>query len=143
MKTVDYINTLIKEKEELRELCKSHVETMRLLKREIGKLNVSILRKDNKIQKMENNSIIANLENELNALKKEHNNLKDMYADLQSKYDEMLQKNNTTKNKKSKNELSKLRTEYSILKKKYDDIVLKNAELVKIFDDIENSTDSD
>ena len=138
MKTVDYINTLIKEKEELRELCKSHVETMRLLKREIGKLNVSILRKDNKIQKMENNSIIANLENELNALKKEHNNLKDMYADLQSKYDEML-----PKNKKSKNELSKLRTEYSILKKKYDDIVLKNAELVKIFDDIENSTDSD
>ena len=42
MKTVDYINTLIKEKEELKALCKSHVETIRTMKREISKLNNDI-----------------------------------------------------------------------------------------------------
>ena len=53
MKTVDYINTLIKEKEELKALCKSHVETIRTMKREISKLNNDILRKDRKIQNLE------------------------------------------------------------------------------------------
>ena len=49
MKTEDYINTLIKEKESLTTLCKSHVETIRLLNRRISKLNHDILIKDKKI----------------------------------------------------------------------------------------------
>ena len=44
MKTADYINTLIKEKEELKKLCISHVETIRLQKREIQNLNNTILK---------------------------------------------------------------------------------------------------
>ena len=48
MNNVDYINILIKEKESLTELCKSHAETIRLMKREIGKLNNTILKKDKK-----------------------------------------------------------------------------------------------
>ena len=39
MKTIDYINNLIKENEDLKTLCKSHVETIRLMKREANKLN--------------------------------------------------------------------------------------------------------
>ena len=46
MKTVDYINTLIKEKEELKALCKSHVETIRLIKKELSKLNTTISKKE-------------------------------------------------------------------------------------------------
>ena len=56
MKTIDYINALIKEKENLSTLCKSHVETIRLMKREMNKLNNIITKKDKRIQKLENES---------------------------------------------------------------------------------------
>ena len=53
MKTIDYINALIKEKENLSALCKSHVETIRLIKRELVKLNHNMSKKDKQISELE------------------------------------------------------------------------------------------
>ena len=139
MKTVDYINILIKEKENLTALCKSHAETIRLLKRELGKLNDTILKKDKKIQKLENE--ISNINPQIDS--NELDILKEKYADLQSMYNEVVQKNvSNSKTNKNKNELNKLKSEYNALKKKYDDVVHKNEEFMRIFDEIENTVDS-
>ena len=110
MKTVDYINTLIKEKESLTALCKSHVETIRLIKRELGKLNNTITKKDKKISKLESGSVNAKTQKEL---------------------------------EKVKNELSKLKADYGDLQSKYNNVVRENAELKRIFDEIETLCDSD
>lgn len=137
MKTIDYINTLFKENEELKALCKTNAETIHLLKREIEKHKVTISHKDKKIQNLENSSVVANLENELN-------NLKEKYVNLQSEYDIALQKNGipNIKSQKGKNDISKLRTEYNALMKKYEDVVKENEELKSIFNEIEGNSDS-
>jgi chromosome segregation ATPase len=146
MKTVDYINILIKEKENLTALCKSHAETIRLLKRELGKLNDNILKKDKKIQKLEND--ISNINpqidlNEFENVKNELDILKEKYADLQSMYNEVVQKNvSNSKTNKNKNELNKLKSEYNDLKRKYEDVVHRNEEFMRIFDEMENEIDS-
>lgn len=90
MKTVDYINILIKDKESLTELCKSHAETIRLMKREIGKLNSTILKKDKKIQKIENDK--ATLDEKLKKVKNELVIAKTNYVDLKCKYDDAMKK---------------------------------------------------
>ena len=82
MKTIDYINTLIKEKEELKALCKSHVATIRLIKKELNKLNTTITKKDKKILKLESESLNVNTQKELDKVKSELNELKVKYADL-------------------------------------------------------------
>lgn len=110
MKTIDYINILIKEKENLTEMCKSHAETIRFMKREIGKLNNIILKKDKKIQKLENESLNIKTQKERDKVKKELNDLNIKYRDLQNKY---------------------------------TDIMKKNEELMCIFDEIENESNSD
>lgn len=137
MKTIDYINTLFKENEELKALCKTNAETIHLLRREIEKLKVTISHKDKKIQNLENSSDVVNLENELN-------NLKEKYVNLQSEYDSVLQKNGipNIKPQKGKNDISKLRTEYNTLMKKYEDVVKENEELKSIFNEIEGNSDS-
>ena len=86
MKTIDYINTLIKEKEELKALCKSHVATIRLIKKELNKLNTTITKKDKKILKLESESLNVNTQKELDKVKSELN-------DLQSKYNEVVREN--------------------------------------------------
>jgi chromosome segregation ATPase len=90
MNNVDYINILIKEKESLTELCKSHAETIRLMKREIGKLNNTILKKDKKILKLENDKASSNVN--LQKLKNELDIVKINYEDLKRKYDDAMQK---------------------------------------------------
>jgi predicted nuclease with TOPRIM domain len=90
MKTVDYINILIKDKESLTELCKSHAETIRLMKREIGKLNSTICKKDKKIQKIENDK--ATLDEKLKKVKNELVIAKTNYDDLKCKYDDTMKK---------------------------------------------------
>ena len=94
MNNVDYINILIKEKESLTELCKSHAETIRLMKREIGKLNNTILKKDKKIQKIENDkaTLCAKLQKERDNVKNELDIVKVNYEDLKRKYDDAMQK---------------------------------------------------
>lgn len=94
MKTVDYINILIKDKESLTELCKSHAETIRLMKREIGKLNSTILKKDKKIQKIENDkaTLDEKLKKELDKVKNELVIAKTNYVDLKCKYDDAMKK---------------------------------------------------
>ena len=94
MNNVDYINILIKEKESLTELCKSHAETTRLMKREIGKLNNTILKKDKKIQKIENDktTLCTKLQKERDNVKNELDIVKVNYEDLKRKYDDAMQK---------------------------------------------------
>lgn len=141
MKSIEYINNLIKEKENLKTLCKSHVETIRMLKKDIVNLNITITKKDKKIQKLEseyNNSNIENVKNELVKLRED-------YADLQSKYNEVEQKNEkpNVKSQRDKNGLSKLKSDYNELKHKYEDVLKKNEELMRIFDEISKTCDSD
>lgn len=144
MKTVDYINTLIKEKEELKELCKSHVETIRLLKREIGILNVTVLKKDKRIQKLEENKStdVEKIQIELDTIKNELSIEKEKYNELQSQHDDISQSKVNMRSQKSR-ELSKLKSEYNALKRKYEDVVSKNEALMRIFDEIESTCDSD
>jgi predicted nucleic acid-binding Zn-ribbon protein len=97
MKTVDYINTLIKEKEELKALCKSHVETIRLMKREMNKLNNTITKKDKRIKKLENESPNIKLQKELDKVKNDLNILKIEYDSLQSKYNSVMCENEELK----------------------------------------------
>lgn len=124
MKTEEYINSLIKEKEHLTELCKSHVKTILLIKRELGKLKSTITQKDKKIQKLENESLNTKIEKELNEIKNELNIIKIKYNDLKIVHDTLNDKYNT-------------------LEKKYNDVVFENSELKRIFDEIETLCDSD
>lgn len=127
MKTVDYINSLIKEKEELTALCKKHVETIRTMKRELTKLNSIIAKKDKKINKLENESINNKMQNELNKAQNELKNLDLKYYELKSNHEN-------------------LNNKYSILKKRCEEVTNENLELKSIFDEIDtlyNFGDSD
>ena len=93
MKAVDYINELIKERDEFKELCKKHVERINVMKREITKLNNTNLKMDKKIQKLENESINIKTKNELDKVKNDFKHLKEDYKDLQSKYNDILNEN--------------------------------------------------
>ena len=97
MKSIDYINTLIKEKENLSALCKSHVETIRLMKREMNKLSNTITKKDKRIQKLENESPNIKLQKELDKVKNDLNVLKAEYDSLQSKYNTAMLENEELK----------------------------------------------
>ena len=97
MKAIDYINTLIKENEELKSLCKSHVETIRLIKRELSKLNNTITKKDKIILKLENESSNVKIQNELEKVKNELNKLKSEYDTLQHKYNDVMIENKELK----------------------------------------------
>lgn len=146
MKTIDYINALIKEKDEYKELCKNHVENIYQLNRKIVNLKNDILRKDKKIKNLESEETLTvtqkNLEianNELIQLREDYENLKNMYDEA------LLQKGegNSVKSQKSsgKSELKKLKAEYNELKKKYDEIVREKEELMSIFDEVEQTVD--
>ena len=110
MKTIDYINSLIEEKENLKTLCKTHVETIRAIKRELAKLNTTIVKKDKKILKLETESPNVKTQKELD---------------------------------KVKNELIQLKAEYDNLLNKYNEVVKENTDLKSIFDEIENTCDSE
>jgi predicted nucleic acid-binding Zn-ribbon protein len=93
MKAVDYINRLIKERDEFKELCKKHVERINLMKREMIKLNNTNLKMYKKIQKLENESINIKTKNELDKVKNDFKHLKEEYKDLQSKYNDIVNEN--------------------------------------------------
>ena len=97
LKTIDYINALIKENEELKSLCKSHVETIRLIKRELSKLNNTIIKKDKRILKLENESPNVKIQKELENVKNELNILKADYDTLQRKYNNVMIENQELK----------------------------------------------
>ena len=88
MKAADYINILIKERDELKELCKTHVETIRLFQRDL-------IKKDKKIQKIEREIKSPNekTQKELNDIKNELNTLKAEYKDLQNEYNILFEEN--------------------------------------------------
>jgi chromosome segregation ATPase len=125
MKTVDYINSLIDDKERLKAICESHEETIHLLKIALRKHNV-----EDSIK----NEIINNNDNELNKLKLD-------YANLKSKYDAIVKKNETLK--QTNKEFTKLKSQYNALKCKYDDVVKQNKELISFLDEIDIECDSD
>ena len=95
MKTIDYINTLIKEKESLTALCKSHVETINLIKKEMKQLKDTILKKDKKIVKLESEIEPSNekMKKELKDIKNELSKLRESYDDLLNKYNAAVEEN--------------------------------------------------
>jgi chromosome segregation ATPase len=97
MNTLDYINELIKEKEELKELYKKQFETIHLMKIEITKLNNSILKKDKKIQKLESESLNIKTKNELDKVKNDLKKMKTDYKDLQNMYNAVVAENEELK----------------------------------------------
>lgn len=142
MKTIDYIKNLIREKENLEELCKSHVETIRVMKRDIANLNNDLLRKKKKIHNLESEikSPNENTQKELEAVKSELRILKEEYDTLQQKYDNIKPQKASNK---AKSELSDLKAKYEDLKKMYDAVVCENEEYKRIFDEIEKLCDSE
>lgn len=141
MKTIDYINTLIKEKESLKEECKTYMETIRRMKHEITNLK----RKNAKIEVIGNETFVDNMKNEIDSLKNELNTVKGKYAELQCEYDKVLEANTTPNIKPQKNnrgESGKLRSDYNALKRKYEEVLKENEELKSIFDEIEQTCDS-
>jgi chromosome segregation ATPase len=108
MKAIDYINTLIKENDELKAMCKSHSEIIRLMKKELNKLNNTIAKKDKKIQKLETDFLKSN-------------------EKKQKEID------------KVKTELVNSKAEFKELKSKYNVIKHENAELKRIFDEIDSN----
>ena len=97
MKTIDYINSLIEEKENLKALCKAHVETIRLIKRELAKHNTTIAKKDKKILKLETESLNVKTQKELDEVKREFNKLKTEYDTLHHKYNSVVSENEELK----------------------------------------------
>lgn len=108
--TIEYINSLIKERNEFRDISKKHAETIRSLKIEIKRLN-GIISKSYKHSNIDNDDSI---------------NIK-----TQKELD------------KVKNELKKLKADKKNLQNKYNEILLENEELKRIFDEMENTSDSD
>ena len=135
MKTIDYINSLIKEKDELKALCKTHVRTIHTLRKEIQDLKKVISKKDLEIKQIESQDNITD-QNELESVKNELNMLGLKYNGLQNMYDDML------KNSSSKS-LNKLKTEYKKLQRKYEDTMRENEEYKRLFEEIESICDSD
>ena len=86
MKTIDYINSLIKERDEFKELCKKHAETIHTLKREVTKLNNTNQKQEKKILKLECESLNTKIKLELDKVKNE-------LSDLKIKYDTVVNEN--------------------------------------------------
>jgi chromosome segregation ATPase len=135
MKTIDYINSLIKEKDELKALCKTHVRTIHTLRKEIQDLKKVISKKDLEIKQIESQDNITD-QNELESVKNELNMLGLKYNELQNMYDDVL-KNSTFKS------LNKLKTEHKKLQRKYEDSMRENEEYKRLFEEIESICDSD
>jgi hypothetical protein len=95
MKIEEYVNSLIKEKEELKSACKTQIEKIRLMKREITKLNNTISKNYKKILKLENEneSINMKIKNELIDVKNDLSNLKVEHDALKLKYNEIVKEN--------------------------------------------------
>lgn len=135
MKTIDYINSLIKEKDELKALCKTHVRTIHTLRKEIQDLKKVISKKDLEIKQIESQDNITD-QNELESVKNELNMLGLKYNKLQNMYDDVL-KNSSFKS------LNKLKTENKKLQRKYEDSMRENEEYKRLFEEIESICDSD
>lgn len=93
MKTIDYINSLIKERDKFKEMCENHIETIRLIKRELVKLNNNITKKDKKIAKLENESLNLKTQREFDKVKNDLKNLKIEYKNLENKYNAAMNEN--------------------------------------------------
>ena len=145
MKTIDYINSLIKERDELKTLCKSHVETIRLIKRELVKLNHNMSKKDKQISELENGKIDVSLQTEFNTVKDELNDLTKKYEELLQKY-EKLQADNKSLNRKNtdlQNKFNKLNRKTEDLQLKYESVSKQNEEYKSILDGIETICESE
>ena len=76
MEALEYINSLIEERDELKKLCKAQKETIQLMKREL-------LKKDKKIIKLEKTTNNTKMQKEIDKIKGEFESLKVKYEDLQ------------------------------------------------------------
>lgn len=107
---MEYINSLIKERDEFKDISKKHAETIRSLKIELKRLNRIISKSDKQSNIDDDESINIKSQKELD---------------------------------KVKNELKKLKADKKDLQNKYNDILLENEELKRIFNEMENVSDSD
>jgi uncharacterized protein (DUF3084 family) len=146
MKAVEYINELIKERDELKELCKKHVDTIRTKEKELIKLNNEISRKNKAFKNSESGSEtnVVNTQNnhELEILKDDFNALEMKYNNLQSEYDTVVNENNelnrfVNDNKIVKDNFDKLTKDYETLQSKYDKVVNENLELNNFFEEFD------
>lgn len=119
MKTSDYINSLIKENENLKSNNKEYLEEIRLLKREIKKNKVENVKKDKKILKLESCNIDIDIK-----YKKELNTIKSDFDNLNLQFE-------------------KIQIEFEELQRKYNSVVKENEEFKIIFNEIEKNGDSD
>lgn len=146
MKAVEYINELIKERDELKELCKKHVDTIRTKEKELIKLNNEISRKNKAIKNSESGSEVnTNNNRELEILKEDFNSLEMKYKTLHSEYDTVVKENNelnrfVNDNKIVKDNFDKLTKKYETLQSKYDKVVSENLELNNFFEDYDKLT---
>ncbi len=92
MEALEYINSLIEERDELKKLCKAQKETIQLMKREL-------LKKDKKIIKLEKTTTNTSTKNqkEIDKIKSEFESLKVKYADLQYIYGGVVEENDELK----------------------------------------------
>ena len=97
MKTADYIKSLVKENEKLKEACKTHVETIFVIKRDMNKIRNIITKKDKTITKLENESINIKTQKELEKVKNKLKDLKLEYKDLKNKYNDIVKENTELK----------------------------------------------
>lgn len=90
MEALEYINSLIEERDELKKLCKAQKETIQLMKREL-------LKKDKKILKLEKTTTNTKMQKEIDKIKGEFESLKVKYEDLQHTYGGVVEENDELK----------------------------------------------
>lgn len=170
MKTEEYINILLKEKESLKALCAENAKKISVLKREVWKLNSKIATKDLKLKEflkeIENAPTnIMNTQKELE-LEKIYNSKLQKELELEKANNSKLQNELNEANSyiiklktqidvakkpekikkevnKLKRDLNKLKAEYDTLQYKYDVVEFENMELNSIFEELERMCDSD
>ena len=166
MKTEEYINILLKEKESLKALCAENAKKISVLKREVWKLNSKIATKDLKLKEIENvPTNIMNTQKELE-LEKIYNSKLQKELELEKANNSKLQNELNEANSyiiklktqidvakkpekikkevnKLKRDLNKLKAEYDTLQYKYDVVEFENMELNSIFEELERMCDSD
>ena len=93
MNSIDYINSLIKERDDLKKECKKHVETIYLLKQELLRLNRIISKNNKSVEKLEDESVNTKMQKELDKNKRELKKLKEAQKNLEIKYNDVVCEN--------------------------------------------------
>ena len=98
MKAIDYINSLIKERDKYKEKCKKYSETIHFLKNRTDNDTPKNEVEDTvTVQITENESVNVKIQKELDKVKNELKKLKADHKDLKSKYNAVVKENGELK----------------------------------------------